>query len=39
VILAALESPNTIRSEFEVLSGDTPIEAAVRAVSGRPVEH
>jgi hypothetical protein len=39
VIVAALEAPNTIRSEFEVLSGATPIDVAVRAVSGGPVEH
>jgi uncharacterized protein YbjT (DUF2867 family) len=39
VLLACLEEPGTIRAEFEVLSGDTPIPEAVRAISGGPVEH
>jgi nucleoside-diphosphate-sugar epimerase len=39
VLVACLDAPNTIRAEFEVLSGSTPIEPAVRAISGRPVEH
>jgi nucleoside-diphosphate-sugar epimerase len=33
VLLACLETPGTIRAEFEVLSGDTPIVPAVRAIS------
>lgn len=32
VLLACLESPNTIRAEFELLSGDTPVREAVRAL-------
>jgi uncharacterized protein YbjT (DUF2867 family) len=39
VLAACLDAPNTIRAEFEVLAGDTPIEPAVRAISGGPVEH
>ena len=39
VLAACLTLPNTIRSEFEVLAGDTPIEPALQAISGGPVEH
>ena len=39
VIAACLEAPNTMRAEFEVLEGATPIDVAVRALSGGPVEH
>jgi uncharacterized protein YbjT (DUF2867 family) len=38
-ILECLDAPNTIRAEFELLSGDTPVRPAVRALSGGPVEH
>ena len=31
-ILECLEAPNTIRAEFELLSGDTPVPEAVRAL-------
>ena len=37
VLAACLTLPNTIRSEFEVLAGDTRIEPALRAISGGPV--
>ena len=39
VITACLTAQNTIRAEFEVVAGDTPIDPAVRAISGGPVEH
>ena len=39
VLAACLTLPNTIRSEFDVLAGSTPIEPALRAISGGPVEH
>jgi uncharacterized protein YbjT (DUF2867 family) len=39
VVAACLEAPNTIRAEFELLTGDTPIDIAVRAIAGGPVEH
>jgi uncharacterized protein YbjT (DUF2867 family) len=39
VLAACLDAPNTVRAEFELLAGDTPVEAAVRALSGGPVEH
>jgi nucleoside-diphosphate-sugar epimerase len=38
-ILECLEADTTIRAEFELLSGDTPVRPAVRALSGGPVEH
>ena len=39
MITACLTAQNTIRAEFEVVAGDTPIDPAVRAISGGPVEH
>jgi uncharacterized protein YbjT (DUF2867 family) len=38
-LLECLEAPNTIRAEFEVLSGETPVREAVRALSGGAAPH
>jgi uncharacterized protein YbjT (DUF2867 family) len=39
VVVACLHAPNTIRADFELLEGDTPIDVAVGSISGGPVEH
>jgi nucleoside-diphosphate-sugar epimerase len=33
VLVACLHAPNTIGAEFELLTGDTPVDEAVRAIS------